>query len=169
MTSADRYDKGLLAVDLGVRSGMALFGHDGRLKWYRSRNFGSTARLRRAVAATLRELSGEVALIAVEGPRPLADIWQREAERRSIAVQRLMAETWRSQLLWRRQQRSGALAKQHADRLARQVIDWSGAARPTSLRHDAAEAILIGLWAVLEQGWLAVDELPLELRQIATR
>ena len=29
-----------------------------------------------------------------------------------------------------------------------------GAAHPTSLRHDAAEAILIGLWGVLEVGWL---------------
>jgi LexA DNA binding domain len=29
-----------------------------------------------------------------------------------------------------------------------------GAAHPTSLRHDAAEAMLIGLWSVLEVGWL---------------
>ena len=35
------------------------------------------------------------------------------------------------------------------------MIEWSGAPRPTSLRHDAAEAILIGLWAALEAGWLA--------------
>ena len=42
--------------------------------------------------------------------------------------------------------------------LARRVIEWCGAPRPTSLRHDAAEAILIGLWGVLELGW--VDALP---------
>jgi hypothetical protein len=34
------------------------------------------------------------------------------------------------------------------------VIDWSGAARPTSLRHDAAEAVLVGLWGVIDAGWL---------------
>lgn len=34
------------------------------------------------------------------------------------------------------------------------MIDWSGARRPTSLRHDAAEAIMIGLWGVLHLGWL---------------
>ena len=42
-----------------------------------------------------------------------------------------------------------------ADGLARRNIEWSGAPRPTSLRHDAAEAILIGFWGVLEVGWLA--------------
>jgi len=37
---------------------------------------------------------------------------------------------------------------------ARRVVEWSDAARPTSLRHDAAEAILIGLWGVIDVGWL---------------
>ena len=59
----------LLAVDLGVRGGVACYGDDGRLRWYRSQNFG-------------------------------------------------------------------------------------GAPRPTSLRHDAADAIMIGLWGVLSAGWL---------------
>jgi hypothetical protein len=35
-------------VDLGLRSGLALFGSDGRLRWYRSQNFGSQSRLKRA-------------------------------------------------------------------------------------------------------------------------
>ena len=38
--------------------------------------------------------------------------------------------------------------------MARAVITWSDLPAPTSLRHDAAEAILIGLYGVLEQGWL---------------
>ncbi|MFP2934398.1 hypothetical protein ACLESO_56645, partial [Pyxidicoccus sp. 3LG] len=38
-----------------------------------------------------------------------------------------------------------------------------GAAKPTSLRHDAAEAVLLGLWGVLEVGWL--DRVPVELRR----
>ena len=46
--------------------------------------------------------------------------------------------------------------------LARRVIEWSNAPRPTSLRHDAAEAILIGLWGVLQAGQL--PRLPTELR-----
>ncbi|MFL5542498.1 MAG: hypothetical protein ACJ8J0_26165 [Longimicrobiaceae bacterium] len=42
-------------------------------------------------------------------------------------------------------------------------IEWSGAPRATSLRHDAAEAILIGFWAVLDIGWL--PEIPPALRR----
>jgi len=41
-----------------------------------------------------------------------------------------------------------------ADGIARRVVEWSETSRPTSLRHDAAEAILIGLWGVIDVGWL---------------
>jgi hypothetical protein len=47
--------------------------------------------------------------------------------------------------------------------LARRVIDWSAAPRPTSLRHDAAEAILVGFWGALHVGLLA--HVPPELRR----
>ena len=90
----------------------------------------------------------------VEGGGPLATIWLREAERRGLATRRIAAEDWRNRFFYPRDQRGRARAKQKAIDLARQVIEWSGAPRPTSLRHDAAEAILIGLWAVLEVGWL---------------
>ena len=39
----------------------------------------------------------------------------------------------------------------------------SGAARPTSLRHDTAESILIGMWGLLAVGWL--DRLPPAIRK----
>ena len=34
---------------------------------------------------------------------------------------------------------------------------------PTALRHDTAEAILLGLWAVVELGWL--ERIPPEVRR----
>ena len=69
------------------------------------------------------------------------------------------AGTWRRALLLPREQRNGADAKAAADGLARAVIDWSGAPRPKGpLRHDAAEAVAVGLWGVLEAGWL--DRVP---------
>lgn len=43
----------LLAVDLGVRTGFACYGEDGRRRWYRSQNYGSAARLRRAIPGAL--------------------------------------------------------------------------------------------------------------------
>ena len=152
----------LLAVDLGVRTGLALFHRDGRLRWYRSQNFGNAARLRRGAPSVL-DAAAEVERVVIEGGGPLAVIWEREAARRGLAVRRIFAERWRELLLLPREQRSGAQAKQTADLLARRVIEWSGAPRPTSLRHDAAEAVLVGLWGVIDAGWL--DAPPAELRR----
>jgi hypothetical protein len=141
----------LLAVDFGLRTGLAAFGPDGRLRWYRSQHFGSTARLRRGVPALLDGVSH----LVVEGGGSLARVWADEAAARGVEVRWVSAETWRAAFLYPREQRSGERAKRTADELARRVIEWSTAPRPTSLRHDAAEAILVGLWGVLELGWLA--------------
>lgn len=143
----------LLAVDLGLRTGLALYGRDGRLQWYRSHNFGTATRLRRAVRSLLDELPG-LTWIVLEGGGDLADIWKREAGRRRIRVRQIGAEAWRQMFLLPRQQRRGSQAKANAGTLAKRVIAWSHARRPTSLRDDAAEAILIGLWGALDVGWL---------------
>jgi hypothetical protein len=140
-------------VDLGVRTGLAVYGDDGRLRSYRSQNFGSAARLRRAVPGLLAA-ERDLARVVLEGGGPLERIWRAEAEARALAVQQVSAEEWRALFLLPREQRTGALAKRTADGLARAVIEWSGARRPTSLRHDAAEAILVGLWGALSAGWL---------------
>lgn len=153
----------LLAVDLGLRTGLALFGGDGRLRWYRSQNFGSAPRLRRAVHGIFVD-HPEVEVVVLEGGGPLADIWEKEAAKRGVRSLRIGAEAWRQELLIPREQRTGVIAKHSADGVARRVIEWSGAARPTSLRHDAAEAILVGLWGVLRLGWL--DGLPAEIRRV---
>ncbi len=152
----------LLAIDLGLRAGLALYGDDGRLRWYRSHNFGALARLKKGIPAILAE-TPDLAHLVVEGGGDLFVPWQREAVRRGIHLHQIGAETWRHALLYDREQRSGLQAKQTADELARRVIAWSNARRPTSLRHDAAEAILVGLWGVIEVGWLA--RVPDELRR----
>ena len=153
--------KTLLAVDLGIRSGLALYGQDGRLRWYRSKNFGNTAQLRRGARTILAE-QPELTWLILEGGGEIAEIWQREAEYRQIPVYQISAEAWRQSMFYPRQQRTGVKAKQSADELARRIIEWSGISRPTSLRHDTAEAILVGLWGVLEVGWL--ERLPAEIK-----
>jgi hypothetical protein len=140
----------LLAVDLGLRTGLALYGDDGRLRWYRSQHFGAASSLRRRVPALLDGVSH----LVVEGGGPLASAWADAAAARHIELRWVSAETWRRAFLYPREQRSGERAKRVADELARRVIAWSAARRPTALRHDTAEAILIGLWGVLELGWL---------------
>lgn len=152
----------LLAVDVGLRTGLAFFRRDGRLLYYRSQNFGTPLRLRRGVRGLLAESPGLLRLV-LEGGGPLGEIWSREALRRELPVRWVSAEEWREGLLLPRERRSGARAKSSALDLAREVITWSGAARPTSLRHDAAEAILIGLWGVLDARWMT--DLPRGLRR----
>jgi hypothetical protein len=151
----------LLAVDLGLRTGLALYGRDGRLRRYRSQNFGSRARLKRGATRVLREVE-DLEWLVVEGDRTLGRIWGREAERRGARWLEVTPERWRAAILHPSERRSGASAKDAADTLARAVIGWSGAPRPTSLRHDAAEAVLIGLWGVVAVGWL--DSVPRDLR-----
>lgn len=143
----------LLAVDLGLRTGLALYRQDGRLCWYRSHHFASLARLRRGVHNILNDIPN-LAWLILEGGGSLADVWQRAAQRRGLPVRLISAEAWRCQFLYPRQQRNGAQAKEQAITVARAIITWSGARRPTSLQDDAAEAILIGLWGVLDVGWL---------------
>ena len=154
--------KSLLAVDLGLKTGLALYGEDGRLVWYRSHNLGTTERLRRAAHGILDGIP-DLAAIVIEGGGNLATVWEKEAVQRGIQVCRLGAEAWRELFLFARERRSGPEAKKNAGILARRIIVWSGAARPSSLRHDAAEAILIGLWGVIRLGWL--PEIPSELRR----
>ena len=136
----------VLAVDLGLRGGLAAFDDDGGLLWYRSTNFGSRGRLRRAVTGVLDKLP-DLQLVALEGDRTLGEVWERAAVKRGAEVVWVNAETWRETLLTPSQRRSGSDAKRAADTVARQIIRKSSAPNPTSLRHDAAEAVLIGVWA----------------------
>ncbi len=101
--------------------------------------------------------------LVLEGDRSLAEIWKQGAKGLDASVRCVPPEVWRSSLLYPREQSSGPKAKQSADEMARKIIEWSGAPRPTSLRHDAAEAILIGLWGVLDLGWL--KRVPLQIRK----
>src|SRR5690242_9922749 len=94
-------DRGLLAVDLGLRTGLAFYGADGRLRWYRSQNFGAPGRLRRAVPALLEGVSD----LVVEGGGELASAWSTEAAQRAIQVRWVSAETWRRAFLYPREQR----------------------------------------------------------------
>jgi len=152
----------LLAIDLGIKTGLALYGPEGLLCWCRSKNFGTAAALRRGAYNLLKGLP-DLSLLVIEGSGSLAAIWEREADRRKIPFKQISAEQWRHVLLYPREQHSGLQAKHYADDLARRIIRWSGVPRPASLRHDTAEAVLIGFWAVLDAGWL--KELPHELRR----
>jgi hypothetical protein len=143
----------LLAVDLGLRTGIALFGSDGRLRWYRSQNLGSAARLRRAIDGIVAQIP-ELTWLVAEGDRHLFRLWERSALRRGAQCRLVAAEVWRGTLLLERERRAGHQAKAQAVKIARRVIEWSGVSPVKRLRHDTAEAILIGVWGGLTVGWL---------------
>jgi len=151
----------LLGVDLGLRTGLALFSSTGRLMWYRSAHFGSLQQYKRSVFSLIKNLEG-LDRVVVEGGGKLAQVWIRETSRRHIGLSFVSADQWRRVLLLPRERRDGATAKKAAQVMARAIIVWSEAKRPTTLRHDAAEAICVGLYGVLDRRWLA--ELPSGLR-----
>ncbi len=140
----------LLAVDLGLRTGLATYDRAGALVAYRSQHYGTRSALRRALPALL---TSETAALAVEGGGDIELLWRREAVRRGLVYVPVHAHAWRERLLLPRERRSGAAVKATAIRLARQVIADSPAPAPTSLTDDAAEAILLGLWACHRLGW----------------
>ena len=149
----------LLAVDMGLRTGLALFGPTGRLERYRSKHFASLPELRRGIGSIVREMP-PLGWIWLEGGGDVADAWRKLAERKKIEYHQVQAEDWRPTLMLPRQQRSGELAKREADAIARKIIEWSGAPRPKGeLRHDTAEAILLGVHGAIRSGLL--DRVPI--------
>ncbi len=151
-------DRHLLAVDMGLRTGLAVFGPDGRLVSYRSKHFGSLAELRRGVGTILKE-SPPLGWLWLEGGGDIATVWEKRCAHLGIDFRQVQASDWRRTLMLPRQQTSGEKAKKEAVQMARKVIDWSGASRPKGpLRHDAAEAILLGVHAAISVALL--DAMP---------
>ena len=148
----------LLAVDAGVRTGLALLDRDGRLVWCRSHNLGNTARLKKAAARVLYELPALEYLI-VEGGGQTAGIWERAAARRGLPCMVIQAHDWRTDFLLPRQMVSGNAAKAAACALVTTILRREGWSSPTTPGHDAAEAALIGLWAAVRLGWRAMPAL----------
>ena len=63
----------LLAVDVGLKTGTALYGKNGKLRWYRSKNYGSAPNLKRGANALLNEIP-DLSYLVLEGGGQLADI-----------------------------------------------------------------------------------------------
>jgi hypothetical protein len=144
----------MLSVDAGVRTGLALFNDGAMLLWYRSHNYGNKQRLRQDVNNILDELK-DLEYIIIEGGGEIASVWKKESARKNIQVIQIYAEDWRKELFTSKKMRNGPQAKYNAIELAQSVIKRSGAKKPTSLTHDVAEAVLIGVWGMYHIGWIS--------------
>ncbi len=152
-SSTDQPAAHLLAVDAGLHTGLALYNRASQLLWYRSHHLADQQKLKRLIATLMRS-TPQPTHIYLEGGGPLAELWQREALKLERVFVQLHAGQWREQLFYARQHPSGRVAKQQARLMASGVIDQLAHKRPTGLRHDTAEAILIGLYGLLDLGWL---------------
>lgn len=153
----NQYPQYLLAIDAGVKTGLALYGRPDKLIWYRSHNMGSVNSLRKAAGHILHSIEG-LSMIVVEGGGPVAEVWKKEAVQLGLEIIHTDAGVWRKELLYPREYRDSGTAKQAAIGLAKQIIGKSDAPSANFPTHDAAEAVLIGLWGCKRFGW--IKELP---------
>jgi hypothetical protein len=142
----------LLAVDLGVRTGFALYNSQGELLWYRSRNYGNKQRLRSDIQNMLSQIPS-LSYVILEGGGDIARIWLKECRIRNISFRQIYAEEWRKDLFDPREVRTGEQAKQSAIQLAKKIISKCNGPKSTSMMDDAAEAILVGYWGLVQMGW----------------
>lgn len=149
----------LLAIDIGLKTGFALYGGEGKLKRYWSRRLGDRSKLKRIAFSTLKEPE-DLEWLILEGGGWVAEIWRKEGARRGLKVRDVCAEEWRKDFFYPRQMRTGVEAKRNAVKLARKTIQWSGLNKPTSLKRDAAEAILIGLWGAIQLKLVSHEVIP---------
>ncbi|MBW6490275.1 MAG: hypothetical protein K0B15_03660 [Lentimicrobium sp.] len=145
--------KYLLAVDAGIRTGLALFDRTGKLVWYRSHNMGSISSLRKAVYTIINSVDC-LDYLVVEGGGPITSVWLNTASKLGIKTLQTDAGIWRKELLFKRRFRNSGIAKESAIQLANQIIHLSEAPSYNPPTHDAAEAILIGLWGCKKINWI---------------
>lgn len=144
----------LLAIDLGLKAGFAVYESHGELISYRSTRFPSTAAMKKAAWGVLRDIDG-LQHVIVEGDRLLAAVWRKVAEKRGLTFEIVRPETWRAVVLLPRERRDSATSKKAAFTHADEIIRASDVPAPTSqLTSDVAEAVLIGRWAAIERGWI---------------
>lgn len=138
-----------LAVDAGLHCGYAMFDLiTMELLWYRSHNYGMQTRLRRGVS-TLIAQEIPIAAVVIEGGGAIAEPWLKTAHFHHIPVFQIHAAQWRVDLLHAREQRSGSQAKKAAQQYAQtRMTNAKTGYHYNQVRHDAAEAILIGEWAL---------------------
>ncbi len=141
--------KAILSVDLGIKTGLALFSENANLLWFWSHNFGNRNRLKKGVNNILYKISTkwELSLIVIEGSRDIGKIWRKKGTKLDVPVMYVSPERWRGDILGSRNL-TAKESKRLAGIYARNIIIESGLSPPKLVNLDAAEAILIGYWGV---------------------
>lgn len=147
----------VMSVDLGVKTGIAVFSAQGMLLWYGSRNYGNKKSLRKDVPRLLHQYR-PLRMLILEGGGALEEVWRREAEFRKIPVSSFHAGHWRELFFGSESLMHTERAKEKAVELALRVIHLIGVSRASVPIHHAAEAILSGLYFLYIEGRMNFPE-----------
>ena len=143
-----------MAVDLGVKTGLAVYNSNGDLINYKSRNYGNAKRLKKAIYQILKEQEN-LHFLYLEGGGKLDKYWVKQAAKLGIEIKQLHAETWRKKLFPKHQAYYHSKpVKTYAEKQAKEILKAHAFPIPENLNKDVSEAILIGLYGCIEQGWI---------------
>jgi hypothetical protein len=144
----------LLAVDLGLRTATAVLDGSGQILQVNDWHFTDLHQLEGALEGMLR--SHSITHVVVEGADvKLNRIWRKAVEKHDLPFARIVAEDWREVLLLPKERKNKQVAKDAAVLIAKQFwtkkMDHNKLS--AKLSKDAAEAILVGLYALQVLGW----------------
>ena len=158
------YNQLLMAVDLGLKSGVSLFNDDGNLIRYEQflfdrdnlqEEFEEIIRKWEDEATCENGEDGKITHIAIEGgDTGLLNTWAEAAPNHSIL--RVSPEEWRSELLNKKENQSGATAKEASRLIARQIVADLGTMENHTGKFptDVAESVCLGMYVARRLGWI---------------
>jgi hypothetical protein len=149
----------LLAVDLGLRTGLCLFDSAGKLLRHDDRQFASVDDLEQGASAILSLWGEEAGLrishVAIEGSDPdLFLAWSKAIGDRRIL--RVPPEDWRRDLLTPKDCECWKSSKEASRVAARSIIERFGTNGLDRVDYttDCAEALLLGVHVAQRLGWI---------------
>ena len=166
-TKGDSTSELLMAIDIGLKSGVALYNRQGALVRYEQFYFERDTLQRDAQEliqewerdcneeTTFDEIQFKVTHIAMEGADAyMLNAWAEAAPNRSIL--RVSPEEWRSDLLTAKEKKSGHNAKASSRLIARQIVGDFGMMEQHSgkFKTDVAEAVVMGFYVARKLGWI---------------
>jgi hypothetical protein len=150
----------LMAVDLGLKSGVSLFNSNGQLIRYEQFLF-DRGTLEETIPRMIQEWESEagedwsVTHLAIEGgDTALLNMWERATP--NLSTLRVRPEEWRAEMLTKKESQDGASAKAASRLIARQVVEDFGIMdqHEGKFHTDVAEAVLLGMHVARRLGWI---------------
>ena len=164
----------LLAVDLGLRSGVSMYNSQGQLLRYEQFHFD-----RETLPQVARDIVEDwefecndssdkaneatrkpfrITHIAIEGGDPVfREAWAET--RGDVSVLSVPPEEWRAGLLTKKERKSGKDAKAAARLIARQVVSEFGTMdlHDGKFKTDVAESVVLGMYVARKLGWISTQ------------